>query len=405
MTTPRMDPSERRFLLLFLPIAFGFGGRMSLVAFNGPLARMFTDNGYLIGLLLAVSPLVALLLNPMVGRLSDRTWTRWGRRIPFILVGVPTSTLIYFLIPSAPDYAALLILFLLRTLFMSVGGVPIMSLIPDMTSPQRRGLAMSLFMIAGGIGAIVIQISGKFFWESHFEWVFYLTGILGIIAIPPFFFIREPRPEAHELESARRRRGAAMPALWRALLRGEPIALFLASASLRYFGAGIAITYMTLFAMTDLGISVGDAALAAAAAGAFRLVLALPAGRVADRWNRKRVLLATTVLGAVVHTCTALAVWNLTGLYVVLLAGSVIGTLDMIVGGPLFMDLLPADQRGELTGANMLLQGLFRSAAALLGGAIFAWSAGYRLGYLAAAFAFVISAVFLSRVRLPTAHA
>jgi hypothetical protein len=72
----------------------------------------------------------------------------------------------------------------------------------------------------------------------------------------------------------------------------------------------------------------------------------------------------------------------------------------MVVGGPLFMDLLPADQRGELTGANMLLQGLFRSGAALLGGAIFAWSAGYRISYLAAALAFALSAAILARVRV-----
>ena len=38
----RAVTSERRFLLLFLPIALGFGGRMALVSFNGPLARFFS---------------------------------------------------------------------------------------------------------------------------------------------------------------------------------------------------------------------------------------------------------------------------------------------------------------------------------------------------------------------------
>jgi hypothetical protein len=45
---------------------------MALVAFNGPLARFFTDNGYLIGLLLSVGPLVSALC-------SSR-WDRWSRR-------------------------------------------------------------------------------------------------------------------------------------------------------------------------------------------------------------------------------------------------------------------------------------------------------------------------------------
>jgi MFS family permease len=391
--------AERSFLLLFLPVAFGFGGRMALTVFNGPLARLFTDNGYLIGLLLAVGPLVSALMNPAIGRLSDRTWTRFGRRLPFALFGVPLSTLVLFVIPSSPGYGVLLLLFLLRALLTALAGVPLMSLIPDMTSPEKRGRAMALFMLAGGLGAIAVQVSGKFYWESHFEWVYYLTGILALAAVPTLFFIRESRPEAAELEAARRRKGLSLRALGGALLRGEPVAVFLASAALRYLGIGIVLSYMTLFAMTDLGISVGDAALAIAAASAVRLLLAIPSGQLADRWNRKRLLLAATAAAAVVHLCTAYAVSNLLGLYAVLLVGAVLGTLDMVVSGPLFMDLMPADQRGELTGINMVLQNLFQAGGALLGGFVFAWTGGYRSSFAVAALCFAIAAVLLARVR------
>ena len=44
---------------------------------------------------------------------------------------------------------------------------------------------MALFMIAGGIGAIAIQISGKFLWESHFELVYYLTAVLAVVFVLP----------------------------------------------------------------------------------------------------------------------------------------------------------------------------------------------------------------------------
>ena len=397
-----LDRAERRFLLLFLPVAFGFGGRMALVVFNGPLARLFTDNGYLIGILLAVGPLVAALVNPAIGRFSDRTWTRFGRRLPLALVGVPLSTLILFVIPSSPGYAVLLLLFVLRALLTALAGVPLMSLIPDMTTPEKRGRAMALFMLAGGIGAIAVQVSGKFYWESHFEWVYYLTGVLALAAVPTLFFIHEPRPDDAELEAARRRKGLSLRALANALFRGEPVAVFLASAALRYLGIGIVLSYVTLFAMTDLGISVGDAALAIAAAGAVRLLLAIPSGRLADRWNRKKLLLGTTAMAALLHLCTAFVVWNLQGLYVVLLVGAVLGTLDMIVSGPLFMDLMPADQRGELTGINMVLQNVFRAAGALLGGSVFAWTGGYRLSFAAAALCFAIAVTLLARVRVPT---
>jgi len=397
-------PGERRFLLLFLPIALGFGGRMALVAFNGPLVRFFTDNGYLIGLLLAVGPLVSALVNPAVGRLSDRTWTRFGRRLPYVLFGVPIATLALFAIPSAPNYWVLLALFLLNALFISIGGVPLLSLIPDKVSAERRGRAMALFMIAGGIGAISIQISGKFFWESRFELVYYLTAALAVVCIlPPLLFIRESRPPAEELEAARGRSGGSPRAALASLARGDPTALFLASASLRYLGVGVAINYFTLFAVTDLGVPVGDAALAIGVTGAVRLALAIPSGRLADRWSRKRLLVATTSAAVAVHLATALAVFDLTGLYLVLLAGAVVGTLDMVVSGPLFMDLMPADRRGELTGINMVLQNVFRALGALLGGSVFAWSGSYRPGFAAVAMFFAVSAVILSRVQIASA--
>jgi len=394
-------PGERRFLLLFLPIALGFGGRMALPAFNGPLVGFFTDNGYLIGLLLAVGPLVSALVNPSIGRLSDRTWTRFGRRLPYVLFGVPLATLALFAIPSAPSYAVLLALFLLNALFISIAGVPLLSLIPDMVAPARRGRAMALFMIAGGIGAIAIQISGSFFWETRFELVYYLTAGLAVVCIlPPLFFIRESRPRAEELAEARSRGGTSPRAALASLARRDPIALFLVSASLRYLGVGIAIAYFTLFAMTDLGVAVGDAALAIGVTGAVRLALAIPSGRLADRWSRKRLLVGTTAAAVVVNLATALAVWNLAGLYAVLLAGAVVGTLDMVVSGPLFMDLMPADRRSELTGINLALQSVFRALGALLGGAVFAWSGSYRPGFAAVALFFAVSAVILSRVRV-----
>jgi MFS family permease len=399
-TSEQTGAAERHFVWLFLLVALGFGGRMAMVSFNGPLAERFTDNGYLIGALLAVGPLVAALVNPAVGRLSDRTWTRFGRRIPYALVGVPLATLVFFAIPSSPDYTVLLLLFFLRSLTISIAGVPLMSLIPDMVPAHRRGRTMAGFMIAGGLGAVAVQSAGKLFWESNFAYVFYLAGALTVVfAIPPLFFIREPRPRDEELAAARARSGLAMRAMLATLVRGDAISLYLISSTFRFLGIGIAVTYFTLFAFSDLGISVGDAALAMALAGGLlRMVLALPAGLVADRWNRKRLLMGASIGAAAVHLATAVAVSDLAGLYAVLAAGALVGTLEMTVSGPLFMDLMPSDRRGELTGVSMVLGNVFQAAGALLGGAVFQWSGGYRASYAVAALCLALSAVALARV-------
>jgi len=393
----RFDDAERRFTLLFLPVAFGFGARMAMVVFDGPLARLFTDNGYLIGVLLATGPLIATFANPVFGRLSDRTWTRFGRRLPYAFVGVSLSSLVFFAIPSAPVFGVLLALFALRAFFMSIGGVPLMSLVPDLVGAARRGRAMALFMLTGGLGAVLIQFAGKLFWERDFALVFYATGLISVLfTVPPLFFIREPRARPSDVIVLR---GVISPAdILRAVGSRSPIALFLISAALRYLGAGMVVSYITLFAATDLGISVGDAALAVAIGGLMRLVLALPAGRLVDRYDRKRLLLLATIAGGLVHLATGVFVLHLWQLYVAVAAGATAGVLEMTAGGPLFMDLLPADRRGELIGINMVLASLLQSAGALLGGVVFAWTAGYRIIYPIAALCFAVSALVLTRL-------
>jgi MFS family permease len=274
-----------------------------------------------------------------------------------------------------------------------------MSLIPDLVPPERRGRAMALFMLAGGVGAVAIQATGKAFWDTNFALVFHTAGLASLLfAVPPLFFIREPARTESEAEGTRAASVLSLAVLRGAVARRGPVALFLASASLRYLGTGMLINYFTLFAATDLAISVGDASLAVAVAGVLRLALALPAGRLADVHDRKRLLLLTTVAGAAVHLVTGLWVQRLWHLYVVLAAGTVTSILEMTAGGPLLMDLVPARRRGELLGLNVVLINLFHSAGALLGGAVFAWTAGYRAIFPIAALCFVGSAVILARL-------
>ncbi len=396
------DRAEQRFTLLFVPVALGFGARMALVTFDGPLVRRFTESGYLIGVVLAMGPLISTFANPLFGRLSDRTSTRFGRRVPYALVGVSLSTLMFFAIPLAPTYAALAVLFALRALFVSIGSGPLISLVPDLIAAPRRGRAMALFMLAGGIGAIAIQAAGKAFWEKNFALVFYAAGLTSLVfAVPPLLFIREPAQAAPDVAAARARGARSLSVIGQALVRGEPIALFLVSASLRYLGAGMLVSYFTLFAATDLGISVGDASLAVAVGGLLRLLLALPAGRLADTYDRKRLLLLATVGGGLVHLLTGACVRTLWHLYLAVGASTIAGVLEMTAGGPLFMDLLPADRRGELIGLNMVLTNIFHGAGALFGGAVFAWTAGYRGIYPVAALCFAISALALARLASP----
>ncbi len=136
----------------FLGIQFGFALQ------NANASRIFETLGADIdavpGLWIA-APLTGLLVQPVVGYLSDRTWTRWGRRRPFFMVGAVLTTLALMVMPNSPTlWIAAGTLWVLDA-SINVSMEPFRAFVGDQLAPRQRptGYAMQSFFI--GVGAIV----------------------------------------------------------------------------------------------------------------------------------------------------------------------------------------------------------------------------------------------------------
>ncbi|RPI58744.1 MAG: MFS transporter [Chloroflexi bacterium] len=87
---------------------------------------------------------IAMLIQPAMGLLSDRSTSRWGRRRPFIAVGVLLDLVCLGLIAVAPDYWTLLVAILLLQFSSNVSHGALQGLIPDLVPEDRRGAASSV---------------------------------------------------------------------------------------------------------------------------------------------------------------------------------------------------------------------------------------------------------------------
>src|SRR5690606_4689946 len=67
----------------------------------------YTTSAALIGLLMGLDNIIGIFVQPLMGFLSDRTRTRWGRRTPYIVVGVPVAAVLFALIPFATSFPIL----------------------------------------------------------------------------------------------------------------------------------------------------------------------------------------------------------------------------------------------------------------------------------------------------------
>src|SRR5690554_2822875 len=136
----------------FLGIQFGFALQ------NANVSRIFETLGAAvedIPILWVAAPLTGLIVQPIVGHFSDKTWNRLGRRRPFFLVGAILASLALIMMPNSPVlWVAAGMLWILDA-SINVSMEPFRAFVGDMLPSEQRtkGFAMQSFFI--GTGAVI----------------------------------------------------------------------------------------------------------------------------------------------------------------------------------------------------------------------------------------------------------
>ncbi|MDX9772805.1 MAG: MFS transporter [Bacteroidales bacterium] len=136
----------------FLGIQFGFALQ------NGNVSRIFQTLGADIDnipILWIAAPVTGLLVQPIVGHMSDRTWNRLGRRRPYFLTGAIFATLALAIITNSPSWIFATAMLWILDASINISMEPFRAFVGDMLSSKQRtsGFAMQSFFI--GIGAVV----------------------------------------------------------------------------------------------------------------------------------------------------------------------------------------------------------------------------------------------------------
>jgi maltose/moltooligosaccharide transporter len=136
----------------FLGLQFGFALQ------NANVSRIFQTLGAALDQIPALwiaAPLTGLIVQPLIGHFSDRTWTRLGRRRPYFLVGAVLASLALFAMPRSPGLLTAALLLWVLDASLNVSMEPFRALVGDQLAPAQRpaGYAMQGFFI--GLGAIV----------------------------------------------------------------------------------------------------------------------------------------------------------------------------------------------------------------------------------------------------------
>jgi maltose/moltooligosaccharide transporter len=144
-------------------MSFGFFGiQFGFALQNANVSRIFQTLGAeidKIGFLWVAAPLTGLLVQPIIGYLSDRTWNRkWGRRRPFFFIGSVLASIALFLMPQSTMLWMAAVLLWVLDASINISMEPFRAFVGDKLISEQRttGFATQTFFI--GLGAVIASL-------------------------------------------------------------------------------------------------------------------------------------------------------------------------------------------------------------------------------------------------------
>ena len=202
-------------------ISFGFlGVQFGFALQNANASRILSNLGadlHHLPLFWLAAPVMGLIVQPIVGHASDRTWNRLGRRLPYILGGAIVSMLAMFLMPNASMVVAWMapvvfgaIIFALMDGSFNVTFQPFRALVADMLPEDQRNVGYSIqsFLINAGavIGSILPYVLTNVMGVANEApegqvpnsviWSFYIGGSMLILSVLVTVFKTKEYPPA-----------------------------------------------------------------------------------------------------------------------------------------------------------------------------------------------------------------
>ena len=359
-------------------------------------------NTYL-GLITAVGLVLAMVVQPLAGGLSDRSRSRWGRRRPYIVAGTLGDLVFLAIMALAGNFWVLFGGYCLLQFSANIAHGPYQGFIPDLVPEDKKGLASGIKGLVELVGVVIgSAIIGSLLGRDQPALA---IGLMGAVLLVSMLITAVAVREKAPVEDAS---SSAVPPLtissMIAALRSHRVfAWFILSRFLILAGLAAVRTFAQNYLqdvlkapnpaaqtgqlMTILGLAV--------------LLVILPAGFLADKVGRKRINLFSVLLGAV-GTTLMLTVGTYNELVIY---GAIVGIAVGIfysANWALAMDLIPATEAALFLGLTNLATAGSGAVAGAFGPMIDVVNRtspglGYRIVFALAAILWLLGGVIILR--------
>jgi maltose/moltooligosaccharide transporter len=265
-------------------LSFGFFGvQIAYALQSANISRIFRTLGadpHDLSFFWILPPLMGILVQPIVGTLSDKTWTRFGRRIPYLFIGAATAVLVMCLLPNAGSLGlatvgavltfGVIALMLLDT-SINMAMQPFKMMVGDMVNEEQKGKAYSIQSLLCNAGSVMGYVFPFIFAAIGLSnvapegivpdtviWSFYVgAAILILCVIYTTMKVKEWPPKEYA-EYNPSSENAEEKANWITLLKNAPSAFW--RVGLVQFFCWAAFLYMWTYVVDAVSLTVWDTA-------------------------------------------------------------------------------------------------------------------------------------------------
>ena len=157
---------------------------------------------WLVGFWMALDNIIGVIIQPIMGSVSDNTRSRFGRRTPYIIIGVVLSAIFFAFIPTGfgTSFGILVVWMFLFGISMGFYRSQAVALMPDFIRPHNRSKANAIINLMGGIGAVIAFTLGLVGDSIGFQAVFIIVSVIMVVALLIFLWkVKEVEAYSYKL--------------------------------------------------------------------------------------------------------------------------------------------------------------------------------------------------------------
>lgn len=354
----------------------------------------------ILSLVTGVGAAVSLVANPLFGALSDRSTSRFGRRIPWVFFGTSAGALALLLMSTAQTVSLLVLGWALMQAAGNAALAAIFAAIPDKVPVEQRGMVGGLVALGQTCGSLIGAVIGMYA-AQDLVFGYAIVAVAVALCSIPYVMMRQDVPLPKGALPALKA-GEFLKSFWINPVKHKDFGWAWLTRFMLYLGCQLCLVYLLFFLQDELGHpDPAQGVLVLTAIYAFCVIFSsVISGKLSDRdGKRKKFVITSSVIVAAAAGVLAFASSFTTAIIAAVLLGIGFGAY-LAVDFALLTQVLPnADSRGKDLGMINIANSLPQVVAPLMAWLSVTWFGGYPTLFLISAVISLVGAALVRRIK------